>query len=771
MIRPLRIGGALALVACLFLAFNAGADDDDDDGKKGGKFFRRLATFPVFENTDESEETAAEIIAASKDGKTLIYTDSETNRLGFVDIRNPSNPKPDGTIALPGEPTSVAVKGRFALVCVNTSADFVNTSGDLLVINIRNRRVVRTIPLGGQPDSIAVSPDEKYAAIAIENERDEDLGDGRPPQLPAGFVVVVDLSGRVRNWTTKQISLIGIPDKFPTDPEPEYIDINKQNIAVVSLQENNHLVLIDLERCKVICDYPAGTVDLDDVDIFDDRAIRLEESLDDLEREPDAVHWVSDYAYATANEGDLDGGSRGFSIFNKYGRVKFDAAESLEYAAISLGHYNDTRSDNKGNEPEGLEFARFGKRNLLFVGSERGNFTAVYELHGKDCTPSFVQALPCTPGPEGILAIPSRKLLVVASEVDDDEDANLRSTIAIYKLDAKSPFYPEILSGNDRNGLPIPWGAISGLANDRHNPDYVYAVTDSFYRLDPRILKIDVSRKPVKIVDDIKIRNPDGSTPINFDFEGIVQRRNGGFVLASEGRASDTASNPSRRNQLCFVSPRGILRRVVNLEAAVDNNRTNNGFEGVSVAYEGGREYFYAAIQREWPAAGDPDGCIRIARWSAGQGWRYVYFPKDAPTSPRGGWVGLSENFNKTRNKLLVIERDNQRGTNARIKQIVEVDLRSARFVRNGRPIQKLSKKLVRDLLPDLGETNGWIQDKVEGLTMGIDGVMYVCTDNDGVDDATGETLFFCFDDAGDGKKKGKKKEDDDDDDDEEDED
>ena len=29
-----------------------------------------------------------------------------------------------------------------------------------------------TIDLGGQPDSIAVSPDGKYAAVVIENERD-----------------------------------------------------------------------------------------------------------------------------------------------------------------------------------------------------------------------------------------------------------------------------------------------------------------------------------------------------------------------------------------------------------------------------------------------------------------------------------------------------------------------------------------------------------------------------------------------------------------------
>jgi hypothetical protein len=29
---------------------------------------------------------------------------------------------------------------------------------------------------------------------------------------------------------------------YPTDPEPEYVSINDNNVAVVTLQENNHIV-------------------------------------------------------------------------------------------------------------------------------------------------------------------------------------------------------------------------------------------------------------------------------------------------------------------------------------------------------------------------------------------------------------------------------------------------------------------------------------------------------------------------------------------------
>ena len=71
--------------------------------------------------------TVAEIVAASADGKTLIYTDAETGNVGFVDITNPSQPLPKGVLDLGGSPTSVDVAGEYALITVdNSDGDFVN---------------------------------------------------------------------------------------------------------------------------------------------------------------------------------------------------------------------------------------------------------------------------------------------------------------------------------------------------------------------------------------------------------------------------------------------------------------------------------------------------------------------------------------------------------------------------------------------------------------------------------------------------------------------
>ncbi len=66
-----------------------------------------------------------------------------------------------------------AVAGKFALVAVNSSPSFVAPSGHLHVVDIRSQKIVATHKLAGQPDSVVVSPDEGYAAVVIENERDK----------------------------------------------------------------------------------------------------------------------------------------------------------------------------------------------------------------------------------------------------------------------------------------------------------------------------------------------------------------------------------------------------------------------------------------------------------------------------------------------------------------------------------------------------------------------------------------------------------------------
>ncbi|GFH51752.1 esterase-like activity of phytase family protein [Chaetoceros tenuissimus] len=287
---------------------------------KGSYNFNRIATFPVCSQLDADcntdTETAAEIVTVSGDLNTLIYSDSPMGVIGFVDITDATSPSPLGTLDVGGEPTSVSVwNDSIAVVGVNTSEDYVNTSGLLVAVDIATQTILKSWDLGGQPDSVAVSPDGKYIVVAIENERDEDLGDGIPPQMPAGFVVSIATAESLDDWTPSVIDVTGLDGvNIPEDPEPEFVHINENNLAVVTLQENNAIILIDLESGTVESSFSAGSVDLDNIDTEEEGIIDQTSSLDAVPREPDGVVFMNPNYFATADEGDMDGGSRGFTI-------------------------------------------------------------------------------------------------------------------------------------------------------------------------------------------------------------------------------------------------------------------------------------------------------------------------------------------------------------------------------------------------------------------------------------------------------------------------
>jgi Esterase-like activity of phytase len=737
-----------AAAACLLSgATSAQAHNGGDDSAQ----FERVATFVVCQNTScdrsEVELTSAEIITASEDGKTLVYTDSPNNSLGFVDIKNPAKPKALGALKLEGEPTSVTVRGKYALAVINTSESLLNPSGYLGVFplaactaNPPACTAEVKIPLAGQPDSIAVSPDGRYAAIVIENERDEEVEvngvEGGLPQLPGGALQVLTLAGAPADWTLRTVDLTGLSAYAPEDPEPEFVNINSHNIAAVSLQENNHIALVHLPSAKVIKDFPGGEVNLQNVDADNEGVLDPVYSLDAVPREPDAVAWLGLYAFATANEGDLFGGSRGFSIFGANGQTLFDSGHDFEYVALAHGHYPEDRADNKGTEPEGAAFARYGRHEFLFVGSERGNFVAVYDAEDVK-RPKFVQILPSGMGPEGLLPIPQRDLFVIASEEDDP----VRSTISVYALKKGQASYPTVVSGLRKSGplaykAPIGWVALSALAGDRWNADRMYTVHDSYLK-QSRIYKMDISDKPARITDEIVLKKA-GAT-VDYDLEGLTQRANGGFWAVSEGSGSGTGGTP---NLLIEVAPNGTVLKEIVLPDAVAALKKSNGYEGVAVTGSGNKEQVYLAFQREW--TNDPAGLVRIGRYTPATGeWKFFYYPLDPVESPAATWVGLSEIVALSDTQMLVLERDNAAGPDARAKRLYKVSLAGVTPVAQGGTFPVLRKTLVRDLIPDLAAANGWLQEKVEGVGISANGGVYIVTDNDGVEDNTGETQFI----------------------------
>ena len=291
-----------------------------------------------------------------------------------------------------------------AFVAVNTRASFTEPSGRLAAVDLATRAETGSCDLGGQPDSTALAPDGSFVAVAIENERDEEVNDGALPQLPAGWLAIVPLAdGAMRCDAIVRADLTGLAEVAPDDPEPEFVDVNADGEIAVTLQENNHVVIVGRDG-SVLAHFSAGAVDLEGVDLTDDGALDFTGSTTGVPREPDAVQWLGTDRLATANEGDWQGGSRGFTIFGRDGSVAFESGPAFEHAVAAIGHYPEGRSDAKGVEPEGMEAARFGDTDYLFVLSERGSVVGVHRI--EDGTPVLHQLLPSGVSPEGVTGDP-----------------------------------------------------------------------------------------------------------------------------------------------------------------------------------------------------------------------------------------------------------------------------------------------------------------------------------------------------------------------------
>ncbi|MBW9113017.1 esterase-like activity of phytase family protein [Rhizobium cauense] len=697
--------------------------------------FNRIATFPVASNLPEGKDklsaTSAEIITATDDGMMLIYSDSPLGAIGFVDISDAKAPKAGGALMMDGEPTSVTSTAGKALVAVNTSESKEKPSGRLAIVDIATRKIESACDLGGQPDSIALNKDKTLGAIAIENERDEEVNDGKIPQMPAGDLVVFELKGgTVDCGSMKHVTLTGLAGVAPEDPEPEFVSFNDQNEIALTLQENNEIVIIDATTATVKTHFSAGTVDLAGIDTKRDGALKFTGELKGIPREPDAVKWLDNDRLVVANEGDYQGGSRGFTIFDKTGKVLYESGASFERAVANTGHYPDKRSAAKGVEPEGLEVATIAGQKYIFLLAERASVVGVYKDTGAE--PELVQILPSGVSPEGAVAVASRNLLATANEVDLGEDGGPRSHVMLYELAEGQPAYPQIVAA-EKDGNPVGFAALSGLAAVPEKPGQLFAVSDSVLGSQPTIYTIDASKKPAVITETLTVKR-DGQPAQKLDIEGVAVDEKGWFWLASEGNSEKLVPHA-----LYHVNPKGEIKEEIALPKELLANEIRYGFEGVTITGSGDDATLWMAVQREWKD--DEKGFVKLVSYNPkNKEWGAVRYPLD---KSEAGWVGLSE-ISAHGDSVYIIERDNLVGNTAKLKKLYKVAISDLKPAKLGGDLPVVKKTEAHDFLPELkAATNGYVLDKLEGFAFDASGTPYAVTDNDGVDDSSGETLFF----------------------------
>lgn len=138
-------------------------------------------------------------------------------------------------------------------------------------------------------------------------------------------------------------------------------------------------------------------------------------------------------------------GARSFSIWDVHGNRVFDSADQFEQiiAVQTPAYFNgdsgnpaefDTRSDNKGPEPEGVALANLKGKVYAFIGLERaGGGIMVYDV-SNPTAPELIEYVRADGdiSPEGLLFIPAESspngnpLLVVTNE--------LSKTVSLYEI-------------------------------------------------------------------------------------------------------------------------------------------------------------------------------------------------------------------------------------------------------------------------------------------------------------------------------------------------
>ena len=134
----------------------------------------------------------------------------------------------------------------------------------------------------------------------------------------------------------------------------------------------------------------------------------------------------------TDGDGDVDRlyafGGRSFTLWTTAGVPVFDSGSQIEREMLARGLWNESRSDDKGPEPEAVTFGVVDGVPLLFVGLERTNAVMVYNV-ANPAAPALVDVINVTAAsgiastaPEGLLFIRAsdnatgRALLAVTTE-------------------------------------------------------------------------------------------------------------------------------------------------------------------------------------------------------------------------------------------------------------------------------------------------------------------------------------------------------------------
>ncbi|MBD2464808.1 hypothetical protein H6G89_27785 [Oscillatoria sp. FACHB-1407] len=367
----------------------------------------------------------AEMLDVSDDGRYVVAVGGETLTLVAVEARAlrvvgtwtiTPDYLPTGATAAEFTGVSISPDGSFALVGVKDNTDanleaFNEVPGKVIAVSLPNLTVLGQVTVGRGPDSVAIAPNGQFAAVANEDEENEE--DLTNMSNRAGSISIIDLRNGPAQMTQVIVPIprINVP-YFAHDPQPETVRIAPDNSFILAtLQENNAIARIDVPatlpstlRANTfrVRNFNAGVrtgMGLTQGDAGEENCLSSAYNTAQRQqfisaREPDGVAITPDGRYfVTANEDNLTNendqshngtalsphGARSISVFDaQSGRLLSDSGNTIENAVIAARL--PQRCDSKGPEPEVVSVGVVNGRTLAFVALERADAVTIHDI-------------------------------------------------------------------------------------------------------------------------------------------------------------------------------------------------------------------------------------------------------------------------------------------------------------------------------------------------------------------------------------------------------
>ena len=223
-----------------------------------------------------TSDNGAEIVAHDPTTQRLFVTTGNT--VEIIDISDPANPTKVSDIAVTsidgvtyGGANSVAVKN--GIVAIAIEAENSQENGIVAFYDV-DGVLQNTVTVGALPDMLTFTPDGTKVIVANEGEpNDEYTVD------PEGSISIIDISGGIGSATVMTAGFAGFNDRkqelinkgvrifgpnatVAQDLEPEFIAVSPDgSTAVVTLQENNAIAVVNIENGTVEDVLPLGVKD------------------------------------------------------------------------------------------------------------------------------------------------------------------------------------------------------------------------------------------------------------------------------------------------------------------------------------------------------------------------------------------------------------------------------------------------------------------------------------------------------------------------------